>query len=89
MRIAIAEDERAYLEQLQAHLRRYAEETGVPIQVNAFSNGAQLVEHYQSGWDLILLDVDMPAMNGFDAARSIRRLDQNVFIIWLFWHSCG
>lgn len=83
MRIAIAEDEQAYLEQLQAYLRRYAEETGVPIQVDAFLNGAQLVEHYQSGWDLLLLDVDMPVMNGFDAARAIRRTDPEVSIIFI------
>lgn len=83
MRIAIAEDEQAYLEQLQNHLQHFAKEAGMSIQVDAFSNGAQLVEHYRGGWDLILLDVDMPTMNGLDAARNIRQLDQNVFIIFI------
>ncbi len=83
MRIAIAEDQQTCADQLQAHLRRYAGETGTAVQVDVYPNGAQLVEHYRGGWDLLLLDVDMPAMNGFDAARAIRRADPEIPILFI------
>ncbi len=44
-------------------------------------NGAQAVELYQSmAPDLILLDVDMPGMDGFAACREIRRLETTVTV---------
>lgn len=83
MRVAIAEDERGCAEQLQANLHRYAVESGEPIQIEVYANGAELIENYRGSWDLLLLDVDMPVLNGFDAARSIRRIDPKVHIIFI------
>lgn len=83
MRIAIAEDEQLYAEQLQMHLRHFAQESGEPIEVQRFVNGAELVERYRGNWDVLLLDVDMPGMNGLDAARSIRLFDPDVLILFI------
>ena len=48
------------------------------IQVETADDGAQAVAKFQSspeGWyDLILMDVQMPVMNGYDATRTIRAL---------------
>lgn len=46
------------------------------------TNGREAVEHYQaaiesgSPYDLIILDIIMPEMNGHEAAKTIRRMEQ-------------
>ena len=37
--------------------------------------------------DLIVADVSMPVLNGFEAARQIRRADPNARIVFLTMHS--
>ncbi len=48
------------------------------------SNGRQALETLrQSSFDLCILDVMLPEMDGFEIAREIRRLDQHTPIIFL------
>jgi len=52
--------------------------------VTAASDGAQALSRFAEGrYDLVLLDVMMPEINGFDVCRQIRRKDRNVPIIML------
>ena len=80
MRIWIAEDEapqRALLCDLvsQACARR-----GIEAEIVSFASGEALTQAYQTGADLLLLDIDMPGISGMDAARIIRRRDERVLI---------
>ena len=47
------------------------------IQFDIADNGAEAIELWKKGgWDLILMDVQMPVMNGYDATKSIREQEQ-------------
>lgn len=83
IRIAIAEDDQQAAHQLQTYLERFGTENHLQMQITCFSDGAKLAGDYQPVWDLLLLDVDMPVMNGFDTARSIREVDPEVNIIFI------
>ena len=85
MRIAIAEDETVFANRLQEYLTRFSSEHAVPFDVDTFPNGADLVNAYRHArrWDLILLDVDMPNLDGLSAARCIREKDPDVLIIFI------
>lgn len=83
IRIAIAEDDAAYIKQLQEYLRRYQEENQEEITASVFPNGIELLENYCPVYDLLLLDIEMPLMDGMSAAQKIRQTDTSVLIIFI------
>ena len=57
--------------------RRYLETMGV--QATVVADGKQAVSSWKKdGYDLILMDLQMPVMNGFEATAEIRRLEKMV-----------
>jgi len=75
--ILIAEDEMSNFLYLEELLREYN------YSIIHAENGVEAVELFnkQAPIDLVLMDIKMPLMNGFEAARAIRKTDANVPII--------
>ncbi|MDR1189429.1 MAG: LytTR family DNA-binding domain-containing protein [Bifidobacteriaceae bacterium] len=82
-RIGIVEDDATSRLLLRQYLDRYSKETGAELKVMEFADGLKLVERYRPDFDLLLLDIDLPGLNGFAAAERIRRVDPAVIIVFI------
>ena len=83
MRVAIVEDMDENTAILQTYLERYGKEHDIMIQTASYKDGMSFVTGYRATWDLILLDIEMPNLNGMDTARQIRKADPDVLIIFI------
>lgn len=83
IRIAIVEDEVSYQEQLIEFLRKFEQDWGRNFDIKTYSDGDQFIGKYKAQYDIILMDVQMPLMDGMTAAEEIRKVDSEVVIIFI------
>lgn len=81
--IAIVEDEEDFSVQLQEFLKQYQNEHNVPLKVSVFHDGAEILQDYQPLYDMILFDIEMPQINGMEAAEQIRKVDSDVVLVFI------
>ena len=63
-------------------IRLVLEESG--FKVDSFTDASEALENFTTGlYDLVILDVKMPAMSGFSLYKKIRKLDDKVIICYL------
>ena len=56
--------------------------------IDEANDGAEALAKYKDGdWDLILMDVRMPGMNGIEALRAIKEHDPRTFVVLMTAHS--
>lgn len=84
LKITILEDEQSQLDRLTGFLARYqAEHPEFAYTLETYDRGILLLEGYQRDADLIFLDIRVPDMLGIDVARHIRKVDDEVMIIFV------
>ena len=77
-KLLVVDDE----ENIRAMIRKYAEFDGYTVE--EAGDGMEAVGKFKKGaFDLIIMDVMMPELDGFSACREIRKVDERVPIIML------
>jgi len=83
IRIGVVEDDPASIDRILGHLDRYQRDHGERFHIGAFHDGADVLEDYRPDWDILLLDIQMPRVDGMTAARRIRERDSDVVIVFV------
>lgn len=83
LNIAIVDDDMTETNALVDCLKRYEKESGETLEINSFCQAELFLEKYKPIYDLVFLDIRMDGMDGLRAAKKLRELDQDVFLIFV------
>ena len=84
MHIAVCDDNINELSRISSLLEDYCREQDSSVTYDTFHSATELLETMKTKrYDLLLLDILMPGVTGMEAAREIRRSDNEIPIIFL------
>ncbi len=81
LRIVVAEDDAAIRELLVHHLAREG------FRCTETSDGPSTLRAVRAGADLVVLDVGLPVVDGFDVVRTLRREGRGLLVVMVTAHS--
>jgi DNA-binding LytR/AlgR family response regulator len=82
-KIAIVEDEKNEMEKLLSFAKRYAEESGNEFVFLKYDNGVDFLNSLSVMPDIVFMDIEMPEMNGFEAAKKLRGKSEKPVIVFV------
>ena len=84
VKIGILEDEPVQSDALQRFLAQYQRShPDFSYKATVFDAGNKLIFGYTLDYDLLFIDIRLPDMLGIDAAKQIRKVDDNVMIVFV------
>lgn len=83
MKLAVVDDEIKITELLRSYIKRYESEFNITVNVSVFNNPNDFLTTYNSDYDLVLMDIEMPGLNGIEAAKELRRMDSRVVLMFI------
>ena len=85
MRIAVCDDEKKFLQQFRAITDKAYR--SLDILTEEFTDGGELLRYFENRkYDIVFLDIEMPAIDGLSLARKLRELSEDVYIVFLTGH---
>lgn len=88
IKIAICDDDIAFVGITQTYLEKISAEYHYSLEISAYLSGQELIKDHQSGnsFDLIYLDIEMDGLDGIETAKWIRSNDYHVLIVYISSH---
>lgn len=81
--VAIVEDSNSAANALTTILSRYQQENDVEFGVFRFENAISFLTGYKANYDIVLMDIDLPDIDGMTAAHRLREMDKRVLLIFV------
>lgn len=82
IKIAIVEDDKTASDAIKEYILRYGKENTLQFAITQYPDAVGLLDQYSAEFDIIFMDIQMPYLNGMDAAHRLRALDQKVILIF-------
>ena len=88
-RVAIVDDSNIDAEYVQSILSVWAQDRQVGVQAQRFVSAENFLFHYadDKAWDILLLDIEMGAMDGVTMAKRVRQDNEAVQIVFITGYS--
>lgn len=88
LNIAICDDDKSFMENLEKMLISYSLQFDIDIHVDKYQNGSALLSAYDSSqsspYQVLMLDIEMPGENGISIAEKIKHTkDFDVLIVFI------
>lgn len=85
IRIALCDDQLKVTSYIESLIMKLSEQNAIEVEVDVFFDGFSLIKKIDVGdlYDLIYLDIEMKVMNGVETAQKIRKMDQDVLLIYV------
>ncbi|MBO4990119.1 MAG: response regulator transcription factor [Clostridia bacterium] len=83
MNVAIVEDEENQAELLKSYVKRYGEEKNIDFHFFCFGDAMDFLHNYKAVYDIVFMDIEMPYLNGMNAAKELRKIDKEVCLIFV------
>lgn len=80
--IAIVEDDKSFADLLSSYIKRFGEEESEEFNIIHYPNGMLFLENYRAVHDIVFMDIAMPDFDGMETARQLRKVDENVKLIF-------
>lgn len=81
--IAVVEDDDVYAEVLKDYLIRLEGELQKTLPVTRYNTASAFLEEYRFQYSLVLMDIEMPGLDGMTAAKQLRERDLEIVIIFI------
>ena len=88
-RMAVCDDEEAIRNVLKKYIEEIFQENHINMHVESYENPIKLLEQVQKEpkrYQIILLDVDMPEMNGIELGKKIKEVSEHILITFVTAH---
>lgn len=83
LRIAIVDNDQNASDQMQTFIRRYARNEGMDVYLDVFDRADKFLSQYKSIYDIIFMEIELPGLNGMDAAKRLRKIDADVVLVFV------
>lgn len=84
IKVAIVDDELSAREQLVVYMKKYADSVGEPVEIKCYDGAPAFLNRFgRDACDLLLLDIEMPDVDGMALAAQVRRTDTSVSIVFV------
>ena len=87
IKIAIGDDEKYFIDVIEKMLKIYAEQNGQDFLIKKYTKPLQLMGSLKEEFQIFLLDIEMPAMNGMELVSIIRKHDEKSIVLFISSHS--
>lgn len=83
LKVAVVEDNNEQTCEIERQLKQFFTENKTEYLLDCYSSGIDLLNAYNAQYQLILLDICMPGLNGLEVAKELRNKNSTASIVFM------